>query len=184
MLRLVSVSLFAGAMLAAAPVAAQEQPAQQQPAQGQPVQDQPVQGQPAQQQAPQAQAAPIGNEFCSKDLQPMLGRREEIAKLLQGINKRPKPKTFEQLKRNFNDFCGNLGTYIANDQKMLDYMTKNKDFCAITDQNIQQITTDMKQTQSTRTRICSHPPRQQVAPEAKGPGGQAIPKPPVNLRLQ
>jgi hypothetical protein len=164
MLRLVSVSLFAGAMLAATPVAAQEQPAQQPP--------------------PEAQSAPIGNEFCSKDLSPLIAHREEIAKVLQGINKRPKPKTFEQLKRNFNDFCGSLGSYIANDQKMLDYMSKNKDFCAITDQNIQQITTDMKQTQSTRTRICSHPPRQQVAPAPKGPGGQAVPKPPVNLQLQ
>ena len=126
----------------------------------------------------------MGNEFCSKDLSPLISKREELARTLQGVNKRAKPKTFQQLKRNFNDFCSGLGAYIANDQKMLDYMTKNKDFCAIPDQSIQQISADMKQTQSTRTRICSHPPREQVAPAQRGGGGQAVPKPPVNLNLQ
>jgi len=154
MLRLVSVSLFVGTMLAATPVVAQEA------------------------------GGPIGNQFCSKDLQPMIARREELAKSLQAINKRARPKTFEQAKKTFNDFCGTLGTYIANDKKMADYMSANKDFCAITDENIKQITQDMTQTQATRAKICSHPPRQQAAPAAKGGGGPAAPKPPVNLRLQ
>jgi len=197
MLRLVSVSLFAGVMLATTPVAAQEQqpqqPAPQQPAPQQPEQpaaqqpEQPAAQQPEQPaaQQPAPQGAPAGNEFCGKDLQPMLARREEIAKTLQAINKRPRPKTFEQAKRTFNDFCGSLSSYIANDQKILTYMSSNKDFCGITDQNIEQITQDMKQTQTTRTKICSHPPRQQAAPAApKGGGGPAAPKPPVNLRLQ
>jgi hypothetical protein len=220
MLRLVSVSLFAGTMLAVTPVAAQEQPPAPQQEQPQPAAPQPAPQQEAPQPAPQQaapqqeapqpapqqaapqQAAPepaapqqqqampeqggaaMGNQFCSKDIQPMLVRREEIAKNLQAINKRGRPKTFEQAKKIFNDFCGSLGTYIANDQKLLDYMNKNKDFCAISDQNLQQISMDLKQTQATRSKICSHPPKQQAAPAPRGPGGQPVPKPPVDLKLQ
>lgn len=153
MLRLVSVSLFAGALLAATPVVAQE-------------------------------TAPIGNQFCSKDLQPMGARREELAKILQSINKRPKPKTFEQYKRTFNEFCGNMGSYIENDKKMLAYMTTNKDFCSLTDETIQQVTADIDRNQKTKARICAHPPKQPPPAAARGDGGPAAPKPPVNLRLQ
>jgi hypothetical protein len=211
MLRLVSVSLFAGALLAATPVAAQDQtpqqpvpdqstpqqaaPAQSNPAQSTPPQVAPVESTPQQPapdqsapQQPQGEAAPqggtIGNQFCSKDLQPMLVQRETLAKSLQAINKRPRPKTFQQAQKTFNDFCGGLSAYIANDKKLLNYMSSNKDFCSISDQNIEQMTRDMTQTQTTRAKICSHPPRQQAAPAPKGGGGQAIPKPPVNLQLQ
>jgi hypothetical protein len=185
MLRLVSVSLFAGVLLAATPVAAQEQPAPQQPAPEQPAPQQGAPDQAAPQQgAPQGGAASLGNQFCGKDLQPMLAKRDQLGKQLQAINKRPRPKTFEQAKKTFNEFCGGLSSYIANDKKMIDYMSSNKDFCGITDQNIQQMTQDMTQVQATRTKICSHPPRQQAAPAPKGGGGPAAPKPPVNLRLQ
>ncbi len=153
MLRLVSVTLFAGAMLAATPVMAQEA------------------------------GGPIGNQFCAKDLQPMMVKRQELATSLQAINKRARPKSFEQAKKTFNEFCGTLGAYIANDKKLIDYMSANKEFCSISDENITQLTQDMKQTTATRTKICSHPPRQQAAP-APGRGGPAMPKPPVNLRLQ
>jgi hypothetical protein len=153
MLRLVTVSLFAGALLAATPAVAQE-------------------------------AGPGGNEFCSKDLQPLADQRGKLATILQGINKRPKPKTFEQYKKTFNDFCSTMGSYIEVDRKMLAYMTTNKDFCSITDETIQGLTTDMNRNQQSRTKICSHPPRKPAPPPAGGGGGPAAPKPPVNLRLQ
>jgi hypothetical protein len=111
-------------------------------------------------------------------------QRETLAKSLQTINKRPRPKTFQQAQKTFNDFCGGLSAYIANDKKILNYMSSNKDFCSISDQNIEQMTRDMTQTQATRAKICSHPPRQQAAPAPKGGGGPAVPKPPVNLQLQ
>lgn len=130
------------------------------------------------------ESAPIGNQFCNKDLQPMIERRGKIAASLQAINKRGRPKTFEQAKKTFNEFCGNLTAYIENDRKMLEYMQSNKDFCSITDENIKQVTADMTQTTKTKARICSKPPRQQVAPAPRGGGGPAAPKPPVNLRLQ
>ncbi|MBP0580016.1 hypothetical protein J8I29_11910 [Labrys sp. LIt4] len=131
------------------------------------------------------ESAPIGNQFCNKDLQPMIDRRTKIATNLQAINKRGRPKTFEQAKKTFNEFCGSLSSYIENDKKMLDYMQSNKEFCSITDENIKQITADLTQTQKTKAKICSHPPRQQVAPQpGRGGGGPAAPKPPVNLRLQ
>jgi hypothetical protein len=132
-------------------------------------------------------AGPIpGNQFCSKDLTPMLLNRGKIAQSLQAINKRPKPKTFETFKRNFNDFCGQLGAYIANDQKIVEYMNKNKDFCALDATAIASQVKDVANAQATRKKICSHPPREPTAPPpgAAGAGRAPLPKPPVNLRLQ
>ena len=87
------------------------------------------------------------------------GARRKIAQSLQAINKRPKPKTFETFKHNFNDFCGQLGAYIANDQKIVEYMNKNKDFCALDEAAIASQVKDIANAQATRKKICSHPPR-------------------------
>ncbi|WP_448951304.1 hypothetical protein [Labrys neptuniae] len=200
MLRLVSISLVAGALFAAMPASAQESAPAQQPAPAPAEQPAPAPAQqpalapaqeaspaPAQESSPaQAQeGGQIGNQFCNKDLQPMIDRRTKIAMALQAINKRGRPKTFEQAKKTFNEFCGNLSSYIENDKKMLAYMQSNKEFCSITDANVAQISADLNQTVKTKAKVCSHPPRQQVAPApGHGGGGPAAPKPPVNLRLQ
>jgi hypothetical protein len=215
MLRSVSVLFFAGVLLAATPSLAQQAPdatpapaapaapatppaptapaapvapvtppAPNAPAVGAPDASG-APGAPGAAQVPAAGAIP-GNQFCSKDLTPMLVNRGKIAQSLQAINKRPKPKTFETFKRNFNDFCGQLSAYIANDQKIVEYMNKNKDFCALDDTAIASQVKDAANAQATRKKICSHPPREPTAPPpgAAGAGRAPLPKPPVNLRLQ
>jgi len=115
------------------------------------------------------------NEFCNNEMAPLMTERQTISAKLTAIVKNPKrPNAREQ-------FCSNMTALIANMKKTVAYMTTNKDFCLIPDQVIAQVDKAIVQTTATRKKSCSGPP-----PQAKPatPGRPAVPRPPVELRLQ
>jgi hypothetical protein len=117
----------------------------------------------------------LANDFCDKELKPMIDNRLAITASINAISKNPK-------KAGARDaFCGRIKAYISADQRILDYMKKNKDFCAIPDQTIAQFAKDVATAGRTHKKVCMGPP-----PEARPrPGGApALPKPPVELRLE
>ena len=119
-------------------------------------------------------APALANEFCNKELGPMVQQRKALNDKLAAIGKRAKqPGSREQ-------FCGTLNAYIGNVRKFLTYMEQNKDFCAIPDQTIAQAKQGLAQNQSLRKKVCLA----SAQPQAGAPGKPAIPRPPVELRLQ
>jgi hypothetical protein len=117
------------------------------------------------------------NEFCDKELRPMVDQRKVLSAQLAAINKRSKNPGAR------DEFCGTLKRYISNNRSFVSYMEKNKEFCAIPDQAITQARQGLAQSESVRKKICLASAR----PQAQGDGAparQAPPKPPVELRLQ
>src|SRR5215203_3238182 len=87
-------------------------------------------------------APALANEFCNKELQPMMQQRKSLNDKLSAIGKRAKqPGAREQ-------FCGTLNAFIGNGRKLLTYMEQNKDFCAIPDQAITQAKQGLAQNQT------------------------------------
>jgi hypothetical protein len=117
------------------------------------------------------------NEFCDKELRPMVDQRKELSAKLAAINKRAKNPGAR------DEFCGTLRRYISNNRNFVSYMEKNKDFCAIPDQAITQARQGLAQSESVRKKICVASARPQ-AQEGGAPGKPALPRPPVELRLQ
>jgi hypothetical protein len=121
-----------------------------------------------------ASAPAFANEFCDKELAPMVQQRKALNDKLAAIGKRAKqPGAREQ-------FCGTLTAYIGNVRKFLTYMEQNKDFCAIPDQAITQAKQGLAQNQTLRKKVCLA----SAQPQPGAPGKPAIPRPPVELRLQ
>jgi hypothetical protein len=119
-------------------------------------------------------APAFANEFCAKELAPMVQQRKALNDKLAAIGKRAKqPGAREQ-------FCGTLTAYIGNVRKFLAYMEQNKDFCAIPDQAITQAKQGLAQNQTLRKKVCLA----SAQPQPGAPGKPAIPRPPVELRLQ
>ena len=119
-------------------------------------------------------APALANEFCDKELGPMVQQRKALNDKLAAIGKRAKqPGSREQ-------FCGTLNAYIGNVRKFLTYMEQNKDFCAIPDQAIVQAKQGLAQNQSLRKKVCLA----SAQPQPGAPGKPALPRPPVTLRLQ
>jgi hypothetical protein len=118
----------------------------------------------------------LANEFCDKEIKPLVDARMSITASINAINKNAKKAGAREL------FCSKIGAYVEADRKILAYMIKNKEFCAIPDQTIAQFEKDVATAGRTRKKVCSGPP-----PEARprpGTGAPALPKPPVELRLQ
>jgi len=117
----------------------------------------------------------LANDFCDKEIKPLIENRLAITASINAISKNPK-------KAGARDaFCSRIKAYIAADEKIVAYMQKNKEFCAIPDQTIAQFVKDVATAGKTHKKVCLGPP-----PEAKPrPGGPPpLPKPPVNLRLE
>jgi hypothetical protein len=122
-----------------------------------------------------ANAPASANEFCNNEMRPLIEQRTALTAKLQAIGKRAKqPGSREQ-------FCGTLTAYIGNIDKFVKYMQQNKDFCGIPDDAIDQAKKGLGQNQSLRKKICSAP---RQAAQQQGAGKPAIPRPPVELRLQ
>ena len=123
-----------------------------------------------------ASAPALANEFCDKEMAPMIQQRTAFTARLQEIGKNPKrPGAREK-------FCGTLTSYIGNVDKFLKYMQQNKEFCGIPDGAIDQAKKGLAQNQTLRKKVCSAP---RQAPQQQQSSGQpAIPRPPVELRLQ
>jgi hypothetical protein len=116
----------------------------------------------------------VANEFCDKELAPMVEQRKALTDKLTAIGKRAKqPGAREQ-------FCGTLNAYIGNIRKFLTYMEQNKEFCAIPDDAIAQAKQGLNQNQSLRKKVCVAA----AQPAQQAPGKPSIPRPPVELRLQ
>lgn len=114
------------------------------------------------------------NEFCDKELAPMVEQRKVLTDKLASIGKKPKqPGAREQ-------FCGTLNAYIGNIRKFLSYMEQNKEFCAIPDSAIEQAKQGLGQNQSLRKKVCVAA----AQPQQSTPGKPSVPRPPVELRLQ
>ena len=124
------------------------------------------------------------NEFCDKELGPLMQRTKSLNTELEVIAKKKSPDTREK-------FCGTLTAYIGSIRKSLDYMTQNKDFCGIPDEAIDGAKKGLEKTQSVRKKVCvaqAQPQAQQGQPGQPGQPGQlgrpVIQRPPVELRLQ
>jgi hypothetical protein len=123
-----------------------------------------------------AESAFAQNEFCNNELAPLMKDRAAISGRLNAIVKNPKRANARE------QFCSNMSSLIANMKKTATYMTNNKDFCLIPDEAITQITKAIAQTSTTRKKSCSGPPPE--AQQQSAPGKPAIPRPPVELKLQ
>jgi hypothetical protein len=123
----------------------------------------------------------FANEFCDKELGPMMTETKELTGKLEAISKRSKsPNAREQ-------FCGTLNAYIGNIRKVLAYMEQNKDFCAVPDAAIDNAKKGLAQNQAMRRKVClaqAQPPAQQQGAQQPGAGQKVIPRPPVELKLQ
>jgi hypothetical protein len=116
----------------------------------------------------------VANEFCDKELAPMIEQRKALTEKLSAIGKRAKqPGAREQ-------FCGTLKAYIGNISRFVTYMEQNKDFCAIPDDAIAQAKQGLNQNQSLRKKVCVAA----AQPSPSAPGKPSAPRPPVELRLQ
>lgn len=121
-----------------------------------------------------ASAPAIANEFCDKEIQPLVVQRKALSERLAAIGKRPKEPGAK------DKFCGTLTSFIGNGQKLLNYMEQNKDFCAIPDQTVAQVKAGLAQNQTLRRKICLA----SAQPQPGAPGKPALPRPPVELKLQ
>ena len=118
----------------------------------------------------------LANEICDKEMAPFFEKKKAIEGQMAAINKQAKkPGAREK-------FCASMGTYIGNLRSLIAYIEKNKDFCAVPDEQIGLAQKGLAQNISTRKKICSGPPPE-ARPAAQG-GGQSLPPPPVTLRLQ
>ena len=118
------------------------------------------------------------NEFCDKELAPLMQRNKSLNTELEVIAKKKSPDAREK-------FCGTITAYIGSIRKSLDYMTQNKDFCSIPDEAIDGAKKGLAQTQSIRRKVCvaqAQPQAQQGEPGQ--PGKPVIQRPPVELKLQ
>jgi hypothetical protein len=121
-----------------------------------------------------AGAPALANEFCDKELRPMMEQRTALTAKLEDIGKHAKrPGAREQ-------FCGTLTAYIGNITKFVKYMEQNKDFCGIPDEALDAAKKGLGQNQSLRKKICSAP----AQPRPQANGQPPVPRPPVELRLQ
>ncbi|WP_307274427.1 hypothetical protein [Labrys wisconsinensis] len=121
-----------------------------------------------------AGAPAFANEFCDKEMAPLVQQRTALTAKLNDIGKHAKQAGARE------KFCGTLTTYIGNITKFVNYMEQNKDFCGIPQEAIDSARKGLGQNQTLRKRVCSGPP-----PEARpGNGKPAVPQPPVELRLQ
>ena len=121
-----------------------------------------------------ASTTAFANEFCNKELGPMMQQRKTLNEKLSAIGKRPKqPGAREQ-------FCGTLNAFIGNGRKLVTYMEQNKDFCSIPDVAITQAKEGVAQSQTMRRKVCLA----SAQPQPGAPGKPALPRPPVELRLQ
>jgi len=123
-----------------------------------------------------AEATPaLANDFCNQEMLPLVQQRETLQKRLEAINKNPKQEGARER------FCATMGEFIANLRKTQTYMVSNQEFCQIPPEAVKAVANGISGATKTRRRICSAPA---AAPQG-GPGGaQAIPKPPVELRLK
>ncbi|MDQ0391571.1 hypothetical protein [Labrys monachus] len=117
----------------------------------------------------------LANDFCDKELKPLIDNRLAITASINAISKNPKKSGAREA------FCSRIKAYISADEKIIDYMRKNKDFCAIPDQTIAQFIKDVGTAGKTHKKVCMGPPPQ-ARPRPGGP--PALPKPPVELRLE
>jgi hypothetical protein len=148
-----------------------------------------------------ATAPAAANEFCDKDLRPLVEQRQTLTAKLTTTAKQAKQTGSR------DQFCGTLNAYIGNLQKFLAYIEENKDFCGVPDEAIEQAKKGLSQNQSLRKKVClaaAQPQTQQQgsalqgsalqgsAQQGSGQQGsaqqgsaqQSIPRPPVELRLQ
>jgi hypothetical protein len=116
------------------------------------------------------------NEFCNNEMTPLMKDRQAISARLNAIVKNPKKANARE------QFCSNMSALIANMKKTATYMATNKDFCLIPDEAVAQINKAIVQTSASRKKSCSGPPPQ--AQQQSAPGKPAIPRPPVELKLQ
>jgi hypothetical protein len=122
----------------------------------------------------------VANEFCDKELGPMMQQSKTLTGQLAAISKRSKaPNAREQ-------FCGTLNAYIGNIRKVLAYMEQNKEFCGVPDVAIDNAKKGLAQNQAMRRKVClaQAQPQQSQSDQQPGPGRKVIPRPPVELRLQ
>jgi hypothetical protein len=118
----------------------------------------------------------LANEFCDKEMAPFFEKKKAIEIQMAAINKQAKkPGAREK-------FCATMGNYIGNLRGLIAYIEKNKDFCAVPDDQVGLAQKGLAQNISLRKKVCSGPPPQARAPKAGG--GQSLPPPPVTLRLQ
>ena len=122
-------------------------------------------------------AAPaFANEFCDKEMMPLLQARQTLNDRLTALGKQAKqPGAREK-------FCGTLTQYIGNIRKTLAYMQQNKDFCGIPAEAIDAAKKGLASSGTMHHKVCVAPPPPREG--AAGGGGPAIPRPPVELRLQ
>jgi hypothetical protein len=121
-------------------------------------------------------AAPASaNEFCDKELTPIVQQRKALQDKLASISKRAKQEGSRE------QFCGTLNAYIGNIRKFVTYIEANKDFCGVPDEAITEAKKGLVQNQSLRRKVCVAAAQPQAR---QTPGKPAIPKPPVELRLQ
>jgi|tagenome__1003787_1003787.scaffolds.fasta_scaffold20108544_2 hypothetical protein len=120
----------------------------------------------------------FANEFCDKELAPMIDQRKALTAKLNSISKTAKANPENARK----EFCGTITAYVGNIQKFLTYLQQNKDFCGIPDEAIDSAKKGLAQNQTMRRKVCVA--AAQPRPQQQGQGQPAIPRPPVELRLQ
>jgi hypothetical protein len=115
------------------------------------------------------------NEFCNKELAPLMEQQKSLNEKLTAIGKRSKePGSREQ-------FCGTMKVLIGTVTKFVTYLEQNKEFCAVPDGVIAQTKQRLGQNQTLRRKVCLASAQPQ---QSGGPGKPAIPRPPVELRLR
>lgn len=118
----------------------------------------------------------VANEICDKEMAPYFEKKKAFEVQMAAINKQAKkPGAREK-------FCATMSGYIGNLRGLIGYIEKNKDFCGVPDEQFGLAQKGLAQNISLRKKICSGPPPQARAPRQAG--GQSLPPPPVNLRLQ
>jgi hypothetical protein len=127
-------------------------------------------------------AAPAAaNEFCDKEMAPLVQQRASLTSKLNAISKNPKAPNARQ------QFCGTLTSYIGNIRKLISYMEQNKDFCGVPDDAIDMAKKGLTQNQSMHHKVCvaqAQPQQQQQQQSGAGGGRPTTVRPPVELRLQ
>lgn len=114
------------------------------------------------------------NEFCNQDLGPLVKDRVALEKRLEQITRNAsQPGARER-------YCAAMASLIGNMRKTEKYMTENQSFCQIPVEVIAGVKKGIGELSSARRKICSAP----QAPAGGEGGGQALPKPPVELRLK
>ncbi len=90
-------------------------------------------------------AAQAQSASCQTDFQKVMEPRQKLIDRINGFrNKRP---TATQA-------CSTLGSLVAADRKLIDWMTENKDWCQIPDQLIEQVQQASGQASRSRANAC------------------------------